>query len=186
MSSKTRTTTLSADERWRRFKWRKVLVKKIRRRLRKPGKTAPPPPKSNTTIWRYMSRRAFLQLVTERRLTFHRFKELQNIDAREGMVVPGFWRSVWEYKQARLPFPVDLGASRQINEAILDRLRCLTYANCWNMAKQEDNLMWKAYAPKGIAIRTTIANLRMLLNKAGMSDSPSNYKRLFMRTTGGN
>ena len=140
--------------------WRNGLAKKIRRRTRNPGKTAPPLPKSNTTIWRYMSRRVFLQLVTERRLMFHRFKELQKIDRREGMVVPGFWRSVLEYTQARLPFPADLGARRQINEAILDRLQCLTYANCWNMAEHEDNLMWKAYAPKGIAIRTTVGKFK--------------------------
>jgi Protein of unknown function (DUF2971) len=145
----------------RRFKrWRNALEKKVRKGLRKPGKTAPPIPKSNTTIWRYMSRRAFLQLVTNRRLMFHRFKELQTIDAREGMVVPGFWRSVLEYMQAIRPYPVDLGNSRRINEAILDRLRCLTYASCWNMAKHENNLMWKAYAPKGVAIRTTIEKFR--------------------------
>jgi hypothetical protein len=124
----------SLNERARRFKlWRNALAKKLLRRTRNPGKTAPPLPKSNTTIWRYMSRRVFVQLVTERRMMFHRFKELQKSDEREGMVVPGFWKSVWEHTQARLPFPADLGNRRQINEAILNRLRCLTYANCWNM-----------------------------------------------------
>src|SRR5439155_498184 len=75
-------------------------------------------------------------------------------------VVHGFWKSGLDHKQARLPFPADLGGRRQINEPILDRLQCLTYANCWNMAKHENNLMWKAYAPKGIAIRTTIGKFK--------------------------
>src|SRR4029077_9468436 len=42
-------------ERRRLKRLRNALAKKIRRRMRKPGKTAPPIPKSNTTIWRYMS-----------------------------------------------------------------------------------------------------------------------------------
>ena len=152
---------VSEKERLRRWKlWRNALEKKIRRRTRNPGRTAPPLPKSNTTIWRYMSRRVFMQLLTERRLMFHRFDELQKIDAREGMVADDFWRSIWEHLQARLPFPADLGITTQMAEARLDRLRCLVYASCWNMGKHENNLMWKAYAPKGIAIRTTVGKFK--------------------------
>jgi len=107
-----------------------------------------------------MSRRIFLQLLTERRLMFHQFIELQKIDAREGMVSDDFWRSIWEHLQARLPFPADLGITTQMAEARLDRLRCLIYASCWNRGKHENNVMWKAYAPKGIAIRTTVGKFK--------------------------
>jgi hypothetical protein len=118
-------------------------------------KTAPPAPKRNTRIWRYMSRPVFLDLVTNRRLTFHQFKDLQRIDAREGMVVPGFWESVVEYQRQSYP-NTDFDELRARVETSLDRTRCFAYASCWSMAKDEDILMWKAYAPKGIAIRTTV------------------------------
>ncbi len=91
---------------------------------------------------------------------FHQFIELQKIDAREGMVSDDFWRSIWEHLQARLPFPADLGITTQMAEARLDRLRCLIYASCWNRGKHENNVMWKAYAPKGIAIRTTVGKFK--------------------------
>jgi hypothetical protein len=122
-------------------------------------KTEPPVPKRNTTIWQYMSRRAFHTLVTERRLDFHQFKDLQKIDEREGMVVPGFWDSVIEYYCQHHPNHT-VGELRAMGERSLDRMRCFAYANCWNMAKSENVLMWKAYASKGIAIRTTVRQFR--------------------------
>ena len=122
-------------------------------------KTAPQVPKPNTTIWRYMSRWVFRAFVTERRLMFHQFKELQKIDAREGMVVPGFWESVIEHERQRDP-NADITELRTRGERSLDRIRCFEYTNCWNMAKNESTLMWKAYAPQGIAIRTTIGKFK--------------------------
>jgi hypothetical protein len=122
-------------------------------------KTEPPIPKPNTTIWRYMSRRVFHILLNERRLDFHQFKDLQKIDAREGMVVPGFWESVIEYYRQHHPNQT-VAELRAMGERSLDRIRCFAYANCWNMAKSENVLMWKAYARKGIAIRTTVRRFR--------------------------
>ena len=124
-----------------------------------PWKTAPPVPKPNTTIWRYMSRRRFRELVTTRCVIFHQFKELQKGDAREGMVVPGFWESVVEHERQQFP-NADISELKSRAEGSLDRLQCFTYANCWNMAKHENVLMWKAYAEGGIAIRTTIGQFR--------------------------
>jgi hypothetical protein len=170
---------VSEKERLRRWKlWRNALEKKIRRRTRNPGRTAPPLPKSNTTIWRYMSRRVFMRLLTERRLMFHRFDELQKIEAREGMVANDFWRSIWEHLQARLPFPADLGITTQMAEARLDRLRCLIYASCWNMGKHENNLMWKAYAPEGIAIRTSVGKLKNAPQAGGTERLTIEYQKI--------
>ena len=42
----------------------------------------------------------------------------------------------------------------------LETLRCLNYASCWIMATTENALMWKAYAPGGVAIRTTVRKFR--------------------------
>jgi hypothetical protein len=106
-----------------------------------------------------MRRHVFLELIRERRLMFHQFKELQKSDAREGMVVPGFWESVIEHQRQRYP-DTDINELKARAEGSLDRIRCFDYANCWNMAKNESFLMWKAYAPKGIAIRTTVGKFK--------------------------
>jgi len=129
-------------------------------------KTEPPVPKPNTIIWRYMSQRVFLTLVTDRRLMFHQFKELQELDEREGMVVPGFWKSVVKHERRRSP-NADISELRMRAETSLDKLRCFAYANCWNMAKSENLLMWKAYAPKGIAIRTSVGKFKNAQQEEG-------------------
>jgi len=90
---------------------------------------------------------------------FHQFKDLRQIDAQEGMVVPGFWPSVIEYERQRDP-DADISELRTRAERSLDRLQCFTYASCWNMAKNESFLMWKAYAPEGIAVRTTVGKFK--------------------------
>jgi hypothetical protein len=106
-----------------------------------------------------MRRRRFLELITQRCLMFRQFKELRELDEREGMVVPGFWESVIEYQRQQYP-NTDISEFRTRAERSLDRMRCFEYANCWNMAKNESFLMWKAYAPKGIAIRTTVGKFK--------------------------
>jgi hypothetical protein len=129
-------------------------------------KTAPPVPKPNTTIWRYMSRRVFLTLASERLMEFHQFKDLQKIDAREGMVVPGFWESMVKYYGHRYKYE-DFNELRARAERSLDRMRCFTYANCWNATRNENILMWKAYAPRGIAIRSTVGKFKNALQGQG-------------------
>jgi hypothetical protein len=44
-------------------------------------------------------------------------------------------------------------------EGNLRSLRHFYYASCWNMSAGENALMWKAYAPSGVAIRTTVGKL---------------------------
>jgi hypothetical protein len=121
-------------------------------------KTVPALPKPNTTIWRYLSLHAFLSLMADRSLMFRQFKELQKNDTREGMVTEGFWESVLEFYRGQDPC-ADLAELRKRAEESLNRLRCFEYASCWNMAKTENALMWKAYASRGVAIKTTVSKL---------------------------
>lgn len=117
------------------------------------AKMAPPKASPDMTIWRYTSIHAFLVLMRDQVLMFHQFKKLQESDAREGMAVEGFWNSV-ERQQDR-----DITNLREMGENSRERLLYFTYANCWNMADHESALMWKAYAPGGIAIETTVGDL---------------------------
>jgi hypothetical protein len=129
-------------------------------------KTGPLAPKPNTRIWRYMSLHAFLTLATDRYLMFRQFKELQNSDAREGMVPDGFWESMLDFYREQQP-QADITEFRQRSETTLNKLRCFGYASCWSMSAGENALMWKAYAPQGIAVRTTVKKFRNAKQPAG-------------------
>jgi hypothetical protein len=50
-----------------------------------------------------------------------------------------------------------------------------TYATCWHYANHENSLMWAAYAPDGVAIRTTFSTLASQL-PANVILSPVMYK----------
>ena len=125
------------------------------RKLPENMKTVPEPADPATTIWRYTSLEALETLLTSHRLWFHQFKELQRSDEQEGMVTEGFWESVSEFLRREDPSkgPDDL---REWAERQLDRLRCFEYANCWIMADAEIANMWRDFAPRGIAIKTTV------------------------------
>jgi hypothetical protein len=120
--------------------------------LRRPG--------DSCVIWRYVNIYEFLTLVTDRRLMFRQFKDLQTSDKLEGMVPSGFWES-WEcHMRQETKDEAVIAKARTESEKHIDDLRCFSYASCWNMAKAESALMWMAYAPKGLAIKSTVKKLR--------------------------
>jgi hypothetical protein len=98
---------------------------------------------------------AFLNLMNDQCLMFHQFKELQVSDAREGMVVPGFWESL----QSRFQEGEGFKELQEQAEGNLRKLRHFYCASCWSMSDGENALMWKAYARSGVAIRTTVGKL---------------------------
>src|SRR5438552_2101048 len=103
-------------------------------------KRRPPPAEPGTVIWRYINVYSFLTLMNDQCLAFHQFRALRGNDEREGMVPEGFTEDV-------------ITSNSEDNR---DRLLHFTYANCWNMSECENALMWKAYAPQGVAIKTTV------------------------------
>jgi hypothetical protein len=106
---------------------------------------------------------------------FRQFKDLQKSDAREGMGIPGFWESMVEFYQ-RQDAKTDVAEVKNRAEKSLDRLRCFQYANCWNMSKSESALMWKAYAPQGIAITTTVGKFTHAKQESGQDLSVRSQK----------
>jgi hypothetical protein len=118
------------------------------------GQKRPKSAASSTIIWRYVAVPDFLNLMNDQCLGFHQFKELQDSDAHEGMVVPGFWESVQSHFDGE-----SIKALQESGEGNLYRLRHFYYASCWNMSDGENALMWKAYAPKGVAIKTSVGKL---------------------------
>ena len=98
--------------------------------------------------------------MSDRRLVFQQFRELQKKDKQEGMIPSGFWESWETYMRRRINDEELIASTRKTNEKHVNDLRCFDYASCWNMAKTENALMWMAYAPKGIAIKSTVNKLR--------------------------
>ncbi len=117
------------------------------------AKMMTPPSDPATTIWRYMSADVFVKVIANRCLMFNQFHRLQESDRREGMVIEGFWESVKETPDA------DIGVLQEKGEHNLKLSLSFAYANCWNKREHESALMWKAYAPQGIAIQTTVGKL---------------------------
>jgi hypothetical protein len=112
-------------------------------------KQRPPCADPATVIWRYMGVPRFETLIHDQSLSFHQFKKLQDADQREGMIPDGFWEDT---QQAEQEWKEKIDRHRE------DQLG-FAYANCWNMGGCENSLMWKAYAPQGVAIRTTVGKL---------------------------
>lgn len=120
-------------------------------------------PHGNTTIWRYMGLDKFLDLIAHRRLFFANAAELT--DQYEATLPD---RNV-SMMRARLKNDLNRKnaqelADERVNE--LDRLRRLTFVNCWSMGRHESYARWKVYlggAKSGIAIKSTVGRLRKSL-----------------------
>jgi hypothetical protein len=138
-------------------------------------KMAPPKASPDATIWRYTSIHALLTLLTDHTLMFHQFKKLQDNDAREGMTVLGFWDSIERQQNG------DASSLRDSAENNRERLLYFTYASCWNMAEYESALMWKGYAPGGIAVKTTVGDLEATPIARLMDENQTNLSRAKLR-----
>jgi hypothetical protein len=115
-------------------------------------------------IWRYMNLYEFLVLITHKQLIFRQFKGLVNSDKREGKVPLGFWGS-WEKQMRKQIADEDqLVNWKERNVKNLNVLLSCMYASCWSRARdkscRESALMWKAYAPRGIAVKSEVGKLR--------------------------
>jgi hypothetical protein len=116
-------------------------------------------PKPGTRVWRYMNSHGFLTLTVNRRPMFRQSKELEKIDRQEGMIPDKFWESWEEWTRKQDPTE-DIREARKTAERSLSRLRHFQYVSCWTAGKIESALMWMAYAPRGVAVRTTIGALK--------------------------
>lgn len=132
-------------------------------------KRRPPSADPGMVIWRYIDVYSFLTLMHDQCLAFHQFKGLQRDDEREGMVPDGFWESMPEY---------EIETAKKHEESNLGALLEFSYANCWNMGECENALMWKAYAPDGVAIRTTVGKFEIALRGVKWSEGGGSRQQL--------
>lgn len=114
----------------------------------------------DTIIWKYMTIEKFLFLIREKKLHFQRSDCFS--DKAEGTL------SVLDKKLFRVE--TDKGKEYYEN----DRKR--NYLNCWINSPYELSLMWDVYAPKGVAIKSTVQSLKSSVNdKRNIYIAPVKY-----------
>ena len=120
------------------------------------------PSDEDTVIWRYMDLGRFLDLIVNHRLTFASLGRMQ--DKFEGILPPGQQQRLLEALRG-------LGQTNPMYLAKVDRAepamaplyaslaRSGYYVNCWTMSEDESEAMWRCYAPKGVAVRSSYGRL---------------------------
>ena len=112
------------------------------------GKNWWPQHDRNDTIWRYMDLWRFCMMTQSASLWLSRADRFDDV----------FEGSISEVTNQFLTYGPD------VTEETIERikrskikLKQWTYVTCWQRAEDESALMWSAYAPQGVAVRTTYA-----------------------------
>jgi hypothetical protein len=103
-----------------------------------------------SSLWRYMDLKKFQLLIDGSAIWFSRVDRFD--DAFEG-AVSEITRKVIKYGPDVTPEMIE-----HFNKVHVWQQQW-TYATCWHNSEQENALMWAAYAPKGVAIRTKYETL---------------------------
>ena len=100
------------------------------------------PENLNARIWRYVEVRKLESLLKNRGLYFCRGDQFE--DPYEGLLPEDFLRGPDAETQARY----------------LLYYRSHAYANCWHLCEYESMTMWKLYASRGVALKSTFSRLQ--------------------------
>lgn len=103
-----------------------------------------------TLIWKYMDKEKFSKMLDSSSLWFSRIDRFDDI----------FEGSISEITNRILKYGPDV-TSEMLNhfKEVQKWQQQWTYANCWHNAENENALMWAAYAPHGIAIKSKFYKL---------------------------
>ena len=114
-----------------------------------------------TVIWRYFSFRKFLKLLRDKSLYFCRADILKNEDPYEATLDPCAYASLDLIQNLLklIGFPPEITEINIWDAAVIKNF----YINCWHINDHESYLMWKVYAHKGVAIKTTVGKLKECL-----------------------
>ena len=105
----------------------------------------------NTTLWQYMPLAKFLHLIRTETIHFHRIDDFS--DKKEGTMTV-LDKTVFSYIAPKIDI-----------EAYLQQDVKRHYINCWIKCPHELALMWETYGKDGVAIRTTVGNIRQAMAK---------------------
>jgi hypothetical protein len=112
-------------------------------------------PDTPQTLWRYVSPERLAQLVTEQHLYFTNLTTFR--DGREGGLTARTEQRIARWFQDTQQLSADQ-AHEQVSQYVDHQKQF--YVNCWHINPIESYLMWRAYADRGVAVRTTSERLR--------------------------
>ena len=122
-----------------------------------------PPDDESATIWRYIDFAKFVDMLDRNTLHFASLETLE--DPYEGVPSEPALTFLRERDQAEREKLIaegiidpDLEWSHS-SVSVHETWRQIIFTNCWHMNKVESLAMWQLYAPKGIAIQSTIRQL---------------------------
>lgn len=117
-----------------------------------------PPKRSLQPLWRYLSASRLLDLLQTEELFFSHLPVLE--DENEGALTERSRENLagWFQKQNHCSPQVAHEEVRKYQEN-----RNNFFVNCWHMNDHESYLMWKAYAARGFAVRTTFERVTAAL-----------------------
>jgi hypothetical protein len=140
-----------------------------------------------TKLMRYMKLSSFLLLVSKNRLFLPTVKNLQRLDSREANLqlfwLQDYWRIMWPIVEPSKPWLLSevLGPDRpqawenpseeKKKELIRTWAQALSERRsvwCWNRSVDESFALWKIYGERGVAIYSTVGQIRAALENAGV------------------
>ena len=101
----------------------------------------------NIVIWRYMSLEKFLSLIKNEELYFCRADLFED---KQEVTLPIIDKEFFRYSEE--------------NKKYWENERKRHFVNCWIESPHELSLMWTAYAKNGIAIKSSVGNLKSSFN----------------------
>jgi hypothetical protein len=128
------------------------------------------PDDENATIWRYIDFAKLVDMLDQSTLHFASLRTLE--DPYEGVPSEPALTFLREHEQAMKEDLIAKGIVDPSFEwprstvSVYETWRQIIFTNCWHMNNVESLAMWQLYAPKGIAIRSTIRHLKASLRNA--------------------
>jgi hypothetical protein len=124
-----------------------------------PSSTLQRPPNSRQQLWRYLSGERLLDLLRSEELFFAHLPVLE--DQHEGALTRRSFEHMVNWFQRHNRSSVDQAYEEAVEYQSHREEFCV---NCWHMNSHESYLMWKAYASRGYAVRTTFERLQASLD----------------------
>lgn len=122
----------------------------------------------NTILFRYMDFSKFVKLLEDKRLFFCNTNYFE--DKLEGEMPEGFYKGWPDYMKE---------GHKSIADAINKAQKA--FICCWNKSEEESYALWKIYTNPvtGVAIKSTIGDLRKALNNGGIELYKVKYIKSF-------
>lgn len=142
----------------------------------------------DTKLIRYMKLSTFLLLISKNRLFIPTVKKLQESDFREANLqlywCQDYWRIMCPIVEAQMPWllseimgidePSEVwdrpssDSKKRLIEAWSAALAERRSVSCWNRSVNESFALWKIYGERGVAIFSTVGQVRAALESAGV------------------